>query len=287
MLKRHKVLIGTILEAPKAPTRTELMKWLFLLKNETVLSQEQSFYDFVPYKYGPFSFTVFRDLRKLAHFGYWNGKGYAISTHFIEDVREAFRSLPFKFRDAVWQITRRYGHLSQNTLLSQVYEKYPLFATRSELVNTPKVFVQKKKAIYTAGYEGESIEFFLQKLLGAGIERVIDVRSNPLARKYGFSKKSLKRLSGKLDIEYIHIPDLGIPSSYRKSLNTFEDYQKLMEEYDNYILPKATHARREASSLLQERPSALVCYEADIRCCHRNRLANALSSDTGIEVVHL
>ncbi len=71
-----------------------------------------------------------------------------------------------------------------------------------------------RQTVYTAGYEGESIDRFLQKLLKAGIEQILDVRSNPMSRKYGFSRKTLSGLSEKLDMEYVHLPELGVPPSH-------------------------------------------------------------------------
>jgi len=144
-----------------------------------------------------------------------------------------------------------------------------------------------KKAIYTAGYEGESITAFLQKLVAAGVERILDVRSNPVSRKPGFSKKTFSQLSETQGIEYVHLPALGVPASKRKNLRTFQDYQTLLRYYEQHILPSAEDARSEASRLSTERPSALVCFEADSQRCHRARLAHAISNDTGMEVIHL
>lgn len=143
------------------------------------------------------------------------------------------------------------------------------------------------KAIYTAGYEGESVSDFFRKLLGAGVERLLDVRYNAISRKYGFSKGKLKQLCESHKIDYVHLRELGIPSAYRKSLKTPEDYIKLLHKYERSILPKVADVRREASRLAQERPTAFVCFEADARYCHRGRLAEAISSETGMSVVHL
>jgi len=142
-------------------------------------------------------------------------------------------------------------------------------------------------AVYTTGYEGESIDAVLNNLLRAGMERLIDVRHNPSSRKYGFSKKTLARLCERLDIEYVHLPELGIPASWRRTLETFKDYQALLRKYDRSILPKVPTAVTRVSQLIKERPSALLCVEADIRCCHRSRLADRISSETGLPVVHL
>ena len=46
------------------------MKLVFLLRHETCLKDVPSFYDFVPYKFGPFSFTLYRELERLQQNGY-------------------------------------------------------------------------------------------------------------------------------------------------------------------------------------------------------------------------
>jgi uncharacterized protein (DUF488 family) len=143
------------------------------------------------------------------------------------------------------------------------------------------------KTVYTAGYEGESVDTFFEKLLEAGIQRLLDVRYNAISRKYGFSKGRLREQCKQRNIDYVHLRQLWIPSSQRKSLKTDGDYKKLMREYERSILPKVPDVQREALQLVQELPSVLVCFEADVSYCHRGRLAEAVSSDAGMTVVHL
>lgn len=287
MFKRHRVLLGLLLEAKRIPSHTELMKWVFLLRQETCLESDPSFYDFVPYKHGPFSFMVYRDLEELARLGYLNGNGFDLDDRLIDEAREAYARLPDSLQDAVHKTLHQYGRLSRAKLVQSVYSRYPWFAERSKLSNAHRRSTRTKRAVYTAGYEGESIDRFLQKLLKASIERILDVRNNPVSRKYGFSKKTLSRLSGKLDMEYVHLPELGVPPKHRRSLKTFDDYQELMSEYQRCILPAVGESQDKAAKLIRERPSVLICFEADTRCCHRARLAEAISADTGMEVVHL
>jgi uncharacterized protein (DUF488 family) len=45
----------------------------------------------------------------------------------------------------------------------------------------------------TIGYEGRSLEDYLNVLLQEGVTLLCDVRRNPLSRKYGFSKSTLSR----------------------------------------------------------------------------------------------
>jgi hypothetical protein len=287
IFRRHKVMLEVLLDAPRVPTRTELMKWIFLIKQETELRDDPSFYEFVPYKYGPFSFTVYRDLDELSRFGYLNGE-LRLRPDMLSSARENADSLPGSLRRSVRDIMALYGPLPQPRLISKIYERYPWFASKSELQpTTPRANHKARPAVFTAGYEGESIEAFFQKLLKAGIERVVDVRNNPVSRKYGFSKLTMDRLSKNIDLDYVHLPSLGIPPEYRRSLNTFDDYQDLMKQYEQSFLPHAREARAHAATLLRDRPSALVCFEADVRCCHRSRLASTLSAETGLEVRHL
>lgn len=287
MLKRQKVLLGVLVEAQRAPTTTELMKWIFLMRQETSLRTDRSFYDFVPHKYGPFSFTVYRDLEELARFGYVEDGELSVQRHLVSQATAHFLSLAPKFRQAVKLVLEGCRGLTQGQLVAMIYERYPWFASRSVFKKDPPTTVDTKKAVYTAGYEGNSIDYFMQKLLRAGVKRIIDVRSNPVSRKYGFSKRTLSRVSGSLGLDYTHFPQLGIPASERRSLSAKEDYERLLDHYEQSILPAVEEPRKKVGQLLLQCHSVLVCFEADPRYCHRERLAEAISADVGMEVVHL
>lgn len=142
-------------------------------------------------------------------------------------------------------------------------------------------------AVYTAGYEGEAPESFVRKLRKAGVKLVIDVRKNAISRKPGFSKTALSLNCKSARMEYVHLPQLGVPKALRAHLKTRADYSNLMCVYRKSILPKADETRREAARLVSERPSALVCFEASADFCHRGCLATVLSQDTGLSVVNL
>jgi len=288
MLKRQKVLLGLLLKCERKPNKIELMKWLFLLKHETQIVGDTTFYDFVPYKYGPFSFVVYRELEELVNYGYVESEQLSINPQLYENVVELFKALPKIVQNEVKRITSKYGYMSTDQLVKYVYDNYPWFASRSELKQERDVhYTYAHEAIYTAGYEGETIDTFLKKLLSKGIKQIIDVRRNPISRKYGFHKSTLKRLAEKLEIEYHHIPELGIPSEYRTSLNSFNDYQRLLNKYEDEILPKEVNSIDTAKTFMLHQPSALICFESDVRCCHRGRLANKLAQETGLGVINL
>ncbi|WP_200885350.1 DUF488 family protein [Jejuia pallidilutea] len=46
--------------------------------------------------------------------------------------------------------------------------------------------------LFTIGYEGISLEHYLNKLIRNNIKLLCDVRKNALSMKYGFSKSQLK-----------------------------------------------------------------------------------------------
>lgn len=144
-----------------------------------------------------------------------------------------------------------------------------------------------RPAVYTAGYEGRSVEAFFDALLERGIRLIIDVRANPVSRRRGFSKKRLSETAGGLGIDYFHAPGLGIPREYRAGLTDFESYQKLLNKYEHEMLPHLAEEIAEVAGLMKRTPAVLVCVEKDASRCHRNRLAKAVSKSTGLEVKHI
>lgn len=141
--------------------------------------------------------------------------------------------------------------------------------------------------IFTIGYEKRDILSFVQLLRRSGIQRVIDVRKNPISRKKGFSKSTLKAFLEKYKIEYVHIPQLGIPSAYRTSLQTPKDYEDLFRVYTSEMLPQVQEYVSQAASLIAEKPSALMCFEYDPKQCHRSCLAQKIHEVYSYSVKHI
>jgi uncharacterized protein (DUF488 family) len=131
--------------------------------------------------------------------------------------------------------------------------------------------------LFTIGYEGKTIEEYVNHVIKNNIKVLCDIRKNPFSMKYGFSKNQLEKIVESVHIHYIHFPELGIDSTKRQNLNTKEDYEKLFEDYEKNTLPTKT---KEICNLceifLKDRRIALTCFEADYKCCHRSRTADAL-----------
>jgi len=173
-------------------------------------------------------------------------------------------------------------------MVDGVYRDYPWFTLNSEWM--PKRAVSRpeaESAVYTVGYEGIMVDALLDCLLRRGIKRLIDVRCNPIARRYGFHKNTLCRLCGDVGIEYLHFASLGVPSAWRTDLSDRPSYMRLFERYDREILPKQHAAVEKVAGLMVDMPSALMCMEADHDSCHRSRLAALVSRQTLLQVVEL
>lgn len=283
MKNGDRIILMALFNPPESMTKIKLVKLLFLFSMEGT----DSTYSFLPYKYGPFSFQLYRNLSALSHAGWMDGELLKIHDDKKEDALNEIRMLPKLTRDNLINIHQRYGRLSEKEILKIVYAKYPEFIFRSEMPLEKAPQPVAPIAIYTIGYEGISIDSFLNILIQKGIHRLIDVRRNPISRKWGFAKNTLAGLCDKVGIDYLHFPELGISSAQRMNITTKEDYDKLFYSYEKNYLPLHKHTVKNVLSLMEQTPSALVCMEADVQMCHRGRLASMLNKMSDIQVVHL
>ncbi len=260
-------------------------KWSFLLGNEGETLGGDSFYEFVPYKLGPFSFCLSQEAAAMAERGLLtdtDGKTWKLT----EEGREAALATPAELKNDSHRIHERYGRMNFDTLLDNLYPRYPQYtylSKRRVLARRPEA----EPAVFTAGYEGLTIDGFLDLLVQSGIRRLIDVRHNPVARRYGFHRATLNRLCGNLDIDYMHFPLLGIRSEFRQNLLTQDDRDRLFDRYEATTLEEASSEVIRVASLLREKPSVLVCMEAQPCQCHRSRLAEVVAKVTGLPIRHL
>lgn len=285
MLNRQKLLILLLKLADRPVSRTELTKWCFLLRSESETSGGQAFYDFVPYLYGPFSFALYQEAEKLVTQNYLLDHGdnhWSLNTQVAASVGTPGKDIE---RDAK-RLLSRFEKQDTASLVDYVYERYPAFTVNSKLRRL-EARQEAKPAVFTAGYEGLSIDSFLNLLVVSGVRRLIDVRNNPIARRYGFHKSTLQRLTERLEIDYVHVPELGIRSEDRQSLVDQDAYDSLFDKYENTVLQREFRAIQQVTRLVMELPSVLVCMEAEPSCCHRSRLAAAVSDATNLPVRHL
>jgi uncharacterized protein (DUF488 family) len=148
--------------------------------------------------------------------------------------------------------------------------------------SNPEVIVTNK--LYTLGYESAAIEDFIATLKVVGVERVIDVRENPLSRRKGFSKKILSALLQANDVDYVHLKGLGDPKEGRDAARA-GDYEKFVQIFTRHMkTAQAMADLKTAIDLTSSGTSCLLCYERDPDECHRTIVARAIAADTGQHV---
>jgi len=249
-------------------------------------------YEFVPYKFGGFSFTSYADKRRLIEQGLLTDEErvWKLTTA----GREAARVPPLT-RMGMDRFARRHEGARGDSLVVAAYRAHPYYAIRSEMAERllagdpgARAAVEAarpavgKPGVCTIGYEGSSLEGYLNRLLHAGVTLLCDVRRNPLSRKYGFSKGTLSKGCEGIGIRYEHLPELGIASEERRELHTQEDYDALFFSYEQYSLPLQTEALAKIRRWVERGERvALTCFERLPQQCHRHCVADALARDFG------
>ncbi len=259
---------------------------MFLLTRETSIGKLPGIYEFVPYRYGPFSFAMYKDLQKLQGLGSVACTTLALTRTGRQVLARNITLLSSQAHVELTTTVRRAARLRRGELLRYVYERYPYFATHSELAGRRRDPTHVDPAVFTCGYQGLSLEGFFNKLIGAGIRQILDVRHSTWSRRYGFTEKVFPRVSLSLDIQYDHLPQLGVPPDLRQNLVTERQYRNLFANYEIAMAAHQQLIQRLAQRMLDV-PSALICYEADPNCCHRSRLAQKLATINELQIVHL
>lgn len=89
--------------------------------------------------------------------------------------------------------------------------------------------------LFTTGYQGENVSYFIDKILDKGIGAIIDIRQNASSRKPGFSKTALAKNLHHVGIGYYHFQELGTPKPLRNYLSEKGDYEIFFKNYRNYL----------------------------------------------------
>ncbi|RZK76254.1 MAG: DUF488 domain-containing protein [Pedobacter sp.] len=282
MFYRRKIILSLLQAFNWEIEKIKLQKLIFLASER----QKESEYQFVPYKFGCYSFSLKADLVTMVKKGLIDETP---TSYKLASKVDYFKSLKEEDKVIVRDIKKHYSAMSSNSLMKYTYVHYPYLATKStvahELLNEAELArvnaANKEKdntTLYTIGYEGISLEDYFNKLIKHDIKVLVDVRSNALSMKFGFSKTLLSRYCGSLGIAYKHFPEVGIKSNQRQELNTQSDYDKLFKDYKKE-LPSTLSTQITILELLkQEKRIALTCFEADICQCHRKPLAESIKA---------
>jgi uncharacterized protein (DUF488 family) len=130
--------------------------------------------------------------------------------------------------------------------------------------------------LFTIGYEQHPTPASLtERLRGAGVERLLDVRELPLSRRRGFSKTALGAALADAGIRYEHERALGNPKPLRDLYRSGRQGEG-EEGYRAHVRNGSAWAVRELARTLTEAATCLLCWEHDHRACHREVIVSEL-----------
>lgn len=289
IFERQRYLLALLDAVGGSAGRLDFQKLLFLYCQE---AGETAPYEFIPYKYGGFSFTSYADGGRLAQQGMLE---LSERSWTLTPIGRQAAKIPPLAAMRMGQFAQRYSALRGDPLVLEAYRRHPYYAVRSEIADRLLAGDSAAQAavtsarptagapgICTIGYEGRSQEGYLNCLYQSGVAVVCDVRANPLSRKFGFSKVALAKGCEALGIRYEHLPGLGIASEDRCDLHTQADYDALFAQYEQVTLPRQAAALELIRSWVEKgQRVALTCYERAPQQCHRHCVADALAREFG------
>ena len=140
------------------------------------------------------------------------------------------------------------------------------------------------RRLFTIGYEGKTVEELLDQLAEAEVKLLIDVRAVAASRRPGFSKTALAGALRDRGIDYLHLRPLGTPKAGREAARKGRIAEMHAIFAEQLETPEAELAMEQAKSAAAERPSALLCFEADAGHCHRAVVAERLAAAEAFEI---
>jgi len=140
--------------------------------------------------------------------------------------------------------------------------------------------------IYTIGHSNHTQGQFLDLLTAAGVQVLVDVRSNPNSRWATFANRdNLKEILKSVLIRYIYLGDaLGgrPPDSDSYDVQTHKaDYDSIREK--EYF----RHGIERLLAMLRGYRVCVMCAEEDPTSCHRNLLIAEDLRQAGVGILHI
>jgi uncharacterized protein (DUF488 family) len=281
---KQKALLYTIDKLHKRglSSRFMIVKNLFLLVYIEKIDKVIKFYSFFPHSYGPFSNVCYADISKLQKEGFIVEKDKKFEL--TEKGKTYIKGIDQKVTLKINRVVGKFN--SDKEIREHVYQKFPDYTIKSKLLVTQEV-AKQEPGLFTIGYEGRDIDFFLNILIQNYIDILVDVRKNPFSMNFNFTKNKLQGYLENSEIQYIHIPELGIEGDKRKDLSTPGAYEKLFEDYERTTLKESPELLDNIVKLSQDHRVALMCFEADVKMCHRGIIAKNIAQKENVKVLNI
>ena len=123
MINRQRTILRLVNGEGRHISKLRLVKLAFLLRQTSRSAPASATYEFLPYQFGPYSFTLNHELRSLERGG-WLRIGDAE----IEQARSSdseTKRIESTFASEIDALVRKYRSVSTSSLVRSVYEQYP------------------------------------------------------------------------------------------------------------------------------------------------------------------
>ncbi|MGO9406894.1 MAG: DUF488 family protein [Acidimicrobiales bacterium] len=127
---------------------------------------------------------------------------------------------------------------------------------------------QRPRTIYSVGYEGLTLEQFLQRLAEHDVTTLVDVRMTAASRRPGFSKQKPQKALTAAGISYVHERDLDNPRDNRENFRT-GDRELGRARMRARLKDGSGEALRRLVDLSRTERVAVLCVERLAASCHR------------------
>lgn len=301
MFYRRKMLLALMKYSSRPLSLREVQLLLHLI---SFAQQERASYFFVPTERGPFSFTLAADCEILIAQNSLNvvqeqDESLQTIIGIAPEMDKALFTLKNGDETLVKETVERYQVYQGHELEWAVYEQDPYQgiyaqnipsepALRQRIEEVKQTIALQPKGLYTLGYEGLSVENFINRLIMQRISLVIDVRGNAVSMKHDFSKSRLAKTLTTCGLSYRHIPEVGIPTTDRHRYLENHTKEELFDWYDRNFLSHQGQQIKEIVATTERGSVLLMCYENDPNDCHRSRIAaHCLTEKPQLKVFHL
>ena len=169
MLERQGALLYMLQAAGGRATRLQFVKLSFLVRNESPGYGGASSCDLLPYLRGPFSFAHYHETAKLVRGGFVAEPDDG-TRELTASGREMAESAPKEVQRHVLFVAGERARRPVAEMVEHVNSSCTWYTLKSEAgprIESPEA----EPAVRTAGYEGRSVDAFLDGLLRAGAGR--------------------------------------------------------------------------------------------------------------------
>jgi uncharacterized protein (DUF488 family) len=142
--------------------------------------------------------------------------------------------------------------------------------------------------LYTLGHSTRTLDQLVAPLAQAGVRELVDVRALPRSRRHPhLAAEQLARTLPTRGIAYTHEPRLGgFRRPHAESSNSGWEHPAFRGYADHMASADFLAALASLQELARERPTCVMCAEAQWWRCHRRLIADALLV-RGWRVLHL